>query len=60
MNREKEDHIKLINANIREILSDIILQLDCESSKRQAINETLAFLGDIVQVYASSNEKLMN
>lgn len=34
MSREKEDNIKLINANIKEIITDIILQLDCDSAKR--------------------------
>jgi hypothetical protein len=34
MSSEKEDYIRLINANIKEILTDIILQRNCEPAKK--------------------------
>lgn len=55
MSSEKEAHKRLINANIKEILSDIILRLDCEFKKKQSLTESLSFLADIVYVYSSNN-----
>lgn len=34
MSTEKEDYIKLINNNIKEIVNDIILQLNCPPAKK--------------------------
>jgi len=55
MSTEKEGHIKLINTNIKEIISDIILRLDCETTKKQSLNESLSFLADIVYVYGNNS-----
>jgi hypothetical protein len=37
MSNEKEDHIRMINANIKEIINDIILRLNCDSTKKQSL-----------------------
>jgi hypothetical protein len=55
MSSEKEAHIRLINANIKEIISDMILRLDCEITKKQSLTESLSFLADIAYVYSSNN-----
>lgn len=34
MSSEKEDYIRLINANIKEILNDIAMELSCAPAKK--------------------------
>lgn len=59
MLQEREEYVRLINSNIKEILTDIVLLLDCHPSKKEQLNQALAFLANIAQLYAKQNEQIL-
>lgn len=59
MLQEREENVRLINSNIKEIITDIVLLLDCHPAKKEQLSQALAFLANIAQLYAKQNEQIL-